>query len=158
MSKLIVALLAVIGILGLLYTNERNYVLKYKEEQFLAAEALRSRVSELVAENATITYQTTQDLVDLRTEHENTLNNLLTEYSGRLRNLEKRADRYRRLSETDTDECRDLGDITTRLDRSLEEGRFLVVELRERVVLREGQIGIIGKQLAADRHLLEQVQ
>lgn len=158
MSKLVVALLAVIGILGLLYANERNYVLKYKEEQFLAAEALRSRVNELVAENAAITYKTTQDLVDLRTEHENTLNNLLTEHSGRLRNLEKRADHYRRLSETDTTECRDLGDITTRLDRSLEEGRFLVVELRDKLKLRESQLRVIGNQLKADRYLHEQVQ
>lgn len=157
MNKFPLALLAVIGILLFLVVSERGSVLRYKEEQAKVTAALTERVQELVVANAIVVQKNTSSLIVLRNKHENIVNDLRDEYSSRVRDLEKRASRYRSMSEAGAAQCGNLADITARFDRSLEEGRQLVVEFRSRLELREEQLRIIGNQLKADRHLLGQV-
>lgn len=139
---------------GIMYSDYS--VLKYKESQAELVESLRKELAIEISKNTTITQDNLKDLLEAKNTYEKAVIDINNEYSGRMFELEKRAEYYRSMSKPDTTTCGDLGDVTTRLDRNLEEGRKLVIDLRERLVLREEQIKIIGKQLLADRKLLGQ--
>lgn len=158
MANVMLALTGVICILFVLLDREKDAFEAYKQAENEKILRLTLDADKLTAANALAAQKYSTDLADLEKTYEDTLSRINLEHSGRLRNLEARSDRYRRMSQNSSSECRNLGDITAKLDTALEKGRQLVVELRERVILREQQIEIIGKQLAADRHLLEQVQ
>lgn len=149
-------MLTITGILTFMLHIERGALTDYKDRQSEETSKLVSKMNKLVHENNVLSQENTLELLELRKTYEASVNDLITEHTNRVRNLEKRSDYYRSMSQAGSVECGDLGDIATRLDRSLEEGRQLVVELRSRLGLREEQIRLIGKQLKADRHLLEQ--
>lgn len=91
-------------------------------------------------------------------EHQKQLSDIRNEYSGRLLSSENRANLYKRQAESGTIEHRNLADYAAELDRSLEEGRFLVQELRTTLRQREREIGILSKQIQNDRQLLDKAE
>lgn len=156
LSKFAIIAAAVTAVLYSISVYTDNAVLKYKEEQQKATEALRKKLEVEVSKNAALMQSNTADLAKVKREYEITINNLNHEHTDRLRSLQERTNHYRNLSEASTTECRNLGNITAELDRNLVEGRRLVIELRERLELREQELRVIGKQLLADRKLLGQ--
>lgn len=78
----------------------------------------------------------------------------LTDYANRLRNSEERANRYSKQAEAGTSECRSLASKSAQLDRTLEEGRILVIELRDSIELKDKQLMLLGKQIESDRATL----
>lgn len=156
MSRLVAILLVVVAGLSIYALHEKNSVLKYKEEQRLLTDALVTAMKDLVDQHTKESQDNAEELIRLKNTHENIVNTLRSEYTGRLQQHEERAEHYRSLSEASPTECRSLGDITTRLDKSLETGRYLVTELRNRLELREKQLIVVGKQLKADRQLFGQ--
>lgn len=77
------------------------------------------------------------------------------EYVQRVRLSESRALVYQRQAEGGTAQCRSLADHAARLDRSLEEGRSVVRELRIVVGQRDDAIRSLSTQILADRKLFE---
>lgn len=75
-------------------------------------------------------------------------------YVTRLLDSEKRAAIYQRMSEAGPAEQERLASHAAKLDRSLEEGRRLVEELRSTVEQRESQLKLLGEQLITDRKLM----
>ena len=88
-------------------------------------------------------------------QHERDLAKLASDYSGRLRSSEMRAELYRRQAQSGSIEQDDLASHAAQLDRSLEEGRSLVRELRETLGFRDQQIQSLSRQIYNDRALLE---
>lgn len=137
---------------------DKTVLLEHNQEQYRELVKLKDKVREIEDVNAENTRENTRRLEELRATYEDTITGMHVEYNDRMYELEDRAIYYRSLSETSSAECRDLSDIATRFDRNLEEGRRLVIELRERLLFREEQIRVIGRQMLADRQLLGQVE
>ncbi len=78
-----------------------------------------------------------------------------SDYDSRMQQSERRAKVYQHQAQAGTLECTSLASHAARLDSSLEEGRRLVEELRATVRLRDNQLIELGKQIQADRKLLE---
>lgn len=96
----------------------------------------------------------TQELQDYKNKYQDELALIESEYADRVLSSEERANVYKRQSEAGAIERRNLADHAARLDRSLEEGRRLVRELRSTLRQREQELGILGSQIKADRQLL----
>lgn len=76
------------------------------------------------------------------------------DHAKRLQQSETRAGIYRELSEGSASERVRLASYAAELDRSIEEGRAVVRELQETIGLRDNQLRELGKQITADRALL----
>lgn len=96
------------------------------------------------------------ELYEARRVHEVAISELRSEYTDRLHKSESRARVYQRQAESGAAECRGLASHTARLDRSLEEGRELVMQLIQLIGFREQQLTLVGEYLLADRRLLDQ--
>lgn len=96
----------------------------------------------------------TTELKTYETQYKISLAAAAADYTVRLQQHETRAGVYRKLSEGSTAERDRLASHAAELDRSLEEGRSVVRELRETVGLRDSQLRELGKQIIADRALL----
>lgn len=71
-----------------------------------------------------------QELNDAKQKHQTVVSNLRSEFSVRMLESENRGKIYRNRAEAAGAECRALAEHTSRLDRSLTEGRELVKEFR----------------------------
>ena len=156
LGKLSVIILIVLAFLkaGSMYSDYS--VLRYKESQDAIIEELRKQVVSEVEKNTTATQENLAAALEAQRLYEETITDINRKHDNRMRELEKRADYYRSVSEAGTASCEDIRDIAARFDRRLAEGGELVRELRARLVLRDGQIEVLGKQLMADRLLLGQ--
>jgi hypothetical protein len=103
-------------------------------------------------------------LTAINNEHEKTLTKVRNEYEQniadsnrdhavRLQQLETRERSYQRMSQSTDAERRALADTATELDRTLTEGRYLVGQLRQTLVLRDKQLIEIGVQVRAERNI-----
>ena len=108
----------------------------------------------LEAANRLTTEKVNNDLAEAKATHAVALANIKHDYADRLRTSEQRAAIYKREAESGSSQCRDLASHTAELDRSLEEGRSLVRELRETLRLRDDSLTAVGVKLLADRKLL----
>lgn len=124
---------------------------KYVVAQQRAALEANEKKAELERRLAEITQEHTATLVELRKEHEASIIDSNRTHASRLQQLGEREARYRQLSEATAAECRTLADLTTRLDRTLTEGRQLVGDLRQELALRNKQLEVIGEQFLAER-------
>jgi len=86
--------------------------------------------------------------------HASSLAALHSGFALRLQQSDDRAEIYQHLSGAGTTERSRLASHTAELDRSLEEGRLLVAELRSTVEQRDRQLILLGEQLQADRQLI----
>lgn len=122
----------------------QDYVLKLENEYlFLIAEHERS-VEELEEEARRN-----------KEEFEAALVRANDAYTDRLRSTEQRASVYQRQAQADATERRNLANHAAELDRTLEEGRHLVRQLRTTLRQRELEIGRLGQQILLDRSTLE---
>lgn len=88
-----------------------------------------------------------KEINDTRTQYDNRIATIKSDYTNRLLNSEQRASVYKRMSEAGKCTSDDLSAYTAKLDRSLTEGRELVRELRELIKLRDQQLNQLGKEL-----------
>ena len=88
-----------------------------------------------------------KEIYDTRTQYDNRIATIKSDYTNRLLNSEQRASVYKRMSEAGKCTSDDLSAYTAKLDRSLTEGRELVRELRELIKLRDRQLNQLGKEL-----------
>lgn len=119
-----------------------------------AIAGLKDHYGMLEAANRTKTEELTHDLAEAQKNHDVAIANAQSDFDKRLLKSQARADYYKRVSEGGSLECRNLASHAAELDRSLEEGRLVVRELRETLGLRDKQLIALGDKLQADRKLL----
>lgn len=117
--------------------------IKYQNEILKVEEIHKQALQEYIDKNNNLQ----REIVDVKKDYEAKLRNINDEYSVRLSESEQRAKVYKRMSEQGKCQSTDLPDYTTKLDRSLTEGRQVVKLLRETLELRDNQLRQIGEQL-----------
>lgn len=119
----------------------------YKQKQQSIVQQLESSYREQEKKHQ----QETEKLVVRITEAKETYSKQLLviehSYADKLLKSEQRASLYKQMSRNTTCSCDNLADYSTRFDRSLTEGIYLVRELRELIKLRDEQLRQCGKQL-----------
>lgn len=91
--------------------------------------------------------KTNKDLRNAQASYEKSLANNASEHAARLRNHQERADLYERKAQGSEVERRGLASHAAELDRSLEEGRRVVKDLRTTVEQRDTEIKLLGTHL-----------
>uniref|UniRef100_A0AAU6VZ74 Rz/Rzl spanin protein n=1 Tax=Pseudomonas phage Arace01 TaxID=3138526 RepID=A0AAU6VZ74_9VIRU len=155
-------LLAVAAILAVPYTVGKNAgkleeASKWQLDKIaLDAEVskLKDEVKEKEAQNQIATTKVADELAASESRHVQALADLAADYSQRLLKSEGRAGLYKRQSQGSAAERDYLASHAAELDRSLEQGRSLVRELRETVGQRDSTIRLLSEQIRADRRLL----
>lgn len=112
------------------------------------------KINQIEIDNLVLVQTKTDELKSIRKQHEDTISALNSDHSDRMRNMQKRIQEYARITEGSSVECRNLANHTAQLDRTLEEGRHLVGELRAGIEFRDNQLRTIGKLLTEERSLL----
>lgn len=125
-----------------------------KEKQAKALQDAKDKNALLMADNRSLSEKLTHDLAKQETAHQVELARAKSEFDNRLLQSEKRASVYKRMSEAGSTECGNLASHAAELDRSLEQGRQLVRELRETLRYRDEQLRSVSAKLLADRNLL----
>ena len=108
---------------------------------------LKVNYEEQLSEYRQKTDSLSKEIYDTRTQYDNSIATIKSDYTNRLLNSEQRASVYKRMSEAGRCTSDDLSAYTAKLDRSLTEGRELVRELRELIKLRDQQLNQLGKEL-----------
>lgn len=126
-----------------------------KVEDLKATKKLQDKYDVLQRKNAYDIGLLTSRLQTAESNYASELARVSSNYDSRMQQSEKRASVYRSKAEAGTLECRSLASHAARLDSSLEEGRYLVSELRATLRLRDDQLIQLGNQIQADRKLLE---
>lgn len=111
------------------------------------ANELKVNYEEQLNEYRQKTDSLSKEIYDTRTQYDNHIATIKSDYTNRLLNSEQRASVYKRMSEAGRCTSDDLSAYTAKLDRSLTEGRELVRELRELIKLRDQQLNQLGKEL-----------
>lgn len=88
-----------------------------------------------------------KELRNVKASYERTLASNASEHAARLRNHQERADLYERKAQGSEVERRSLASHAAELDRSLEEGRRVVKDLRTTVEQRDTEIKLLGTHL-----------
>ena len=88
-----------------------------------------------------------KELRNVKASYERTLASNASEHAARLRNHQERADLYERKAQGSEVERRGLASHAAELDRSLEEGRRVVKDLRTTVEQRDTEIKLLGTNL-----------
>lgn len=150
-KTLIFTLLHLIVTITLYYNLqlEKTKFSAYKSKQSGIYEVLKDKYDRAEKRLERATAQNETKLKEIKDEYEQTIIDVSSSYDDRLLDLEERLAYYDSLPSNGegSSACRDIISRTARLDRSLEEGRHLVIQLRERLTLREEQLTIIGQQL-----------
>ena len=120
----------------------RKETIRIQSEMLKVEEVHKKALQEYIVKNNNLQ----KEIIDVKKDYEAKLRNN-DEYSVRLSESEQRAKVYKRMSEQGKCQSSDLSDYTTRLDRSLTEGRQVVKLLRETLELRDNQLRQIGEQL-----------
>ena len=126
---------------------------KEKSDYAAAIDALRATFAAKEQTHRDETQRINDELAETKRVHDVELAGVIAEYERRLRNSTERAEVYQRQAAGGPTQCISLASHTAKLDKSLEEGRALVEELRRTVGLRDRQLTEVGKQLLADRAL-----
>lgn len=141
-----------------LYSSGKAAVQKdfdaYKSAQKIEYEKLQGKYDVLSAQHKTQSEQNTKDLQNANQAHETALSANAVEYGKRLLASEARARVYQRQAEAGAAQCGDLASHAARLDATLEEGRYLVRDLRATLEQRDDTIRILGKELISTRNLI----
>ena len=91
--------------------------------------------------------KTNRDLRNAKVSYEKSLANHASEHAARLRDHQERAELYKRKAEGSEAERGSLASHAAELDRSLEEGRRVVKDLRTTVEQRDTEIRLLGTHL-----------
>lgn len=117
--------------------------IKAVEDDYKGKEALA------IAENLKISKQ----LREANESYKATLAQYQFDYSKRLHAAEGRAGLYKRQADGTAAERGSLASYAAELDRSIEEGRLVVRELRATIGQRDSQIAALSAQIVSDRKL-----
>lgn len=116
---------------------------------------LKNILIEKEANHKLLSEQNANELARKQKEHAQAMDSLRADYAERLLSSTNRANAYERLSRGTTTERDRLVQHTAELDRTLEEGRHLVGELRQTLGQCEITVGVLGTQILLDRNLLK---
>ena len=155
MKTINVVLTILLSALALEYTRVSVSFSSYRLTQIEEQRKLLQVAADLEKEHAVATDRNSTQLTNIRSTYESTINSINNEYNDRMLNLQKRTEHYRSLSQTNSTGCTELADHRDRLDRLIEEGRYLVIELREELTVRNKQLKVALDQIQTDRQLLE---
>lgn len=97
---------------------------------------------------------TESELIKLKESHAKTIDSINRNYADRLRAADARSNRYKQMSRGTEAERNYLAKHATELDRTIEEGRHLVRELRETLGLREDELRRLGVYLETGASVL----
>lgn len=125
-----------------------------KEARNQAMDKLQADYRQKENEHAQDSQKAADALQSAGNTHANELAALRSDYARSLQLSASRTAIYQRQAAGGAAECSRLAGHTAELDRSLEEGRSLVRELRSALELRDQQLVQVGNQLLADRQLL----
>ena len=128
---------------------------KQVAEQSAVAAKLKQQIEVAESIHRTKEKESTHALAEARRIAEVAVANQRAEYERRVQQSSERTTEYVRMAEAGKAERGNLARHTAELDRSLEEGRQLVQELRTVVELRDSQLTEVGQQLLQTRALLE---
>lgn len=117
---------------------------------------LKTEFEQQERDHRTTNRKLNDELSQARLEHREALASAERDYTQRLQRSEQRAAIYQRQAQGGTPQCGDLASHAARLDGTLEEGRYLVRELRETLGLREREIHALSQQIRNDRTLIEE--
>ncbi|AHC56591.1 hypothetical protein JJJA_0075 [Achromobacter phage JWDelta] len=126
-----------------------------KAEDLLAIQKVRDEQSTAEARHRAEMSTIQTELANVEARHRTELDSLTVQFTDRLRLSEGRANVYQRQAQGGTVERNRLASHAAELDRSLEEGRRLVAELRATVGLRDEQVKSLAAQIRADRELIK---
>lgn len=118
-------------------------------------DALNVAIAGKEAEHILLSEKNSDELARTQEEHAKALVALRTDYVERLLSSTNRASVYERLSRGTATERDRLVQHSAELDRTLEEGRSLVRELRQTLGQCEVTVGVLGTQILLDRNLLK---
>jgi hypothetical protein len=161
-SLVAIAIIATVVLLAFggffLYSSGKASVQKeftaYKVKQEGAYTTLQNKYDALSAQHKAQSDQNTKDLQNANQAHQVALSSNAVEYGKRLLASEARASVYQRQAQAGTAECNSLASHAARLDASLEEGRYVVRDLRTTLGQRDETIRILGKELISTRNLI----
>lgn len=162
--KLLLIVLAVSAILAVPYHVGKNAgKLEVSSAWDKADKERADKVAELTQKNLDLTaaHQTettriADELAAQQAGYAKALDALRTDYANRLLQSTTREGIYQRKAQGSAVERDYLASHAARLDRSLEEGRSLVRELRETVGQRDNTIRTLSLQIQADRRLINE--
>jgi hypothetical protein len=145
---------------GLYFTGYSNGETHARLETALEAEATAKKVTdlqhELMAASATHSREMQEIYNDYAQEsqkHALALDAISVDANNRLQLSKARADVYQRQARSSSAEQERLAKHAAELDRTIEEGRSLVRELREAVGQRDAAIRALGSMITTDRKL-----
>ena len=125
-----------------------------QEQDRRAVEALKAEYDRREAQHRAENTRITHELAEAEKAHDVALADQRSEFERRLRDSDRRASHYQRQAAGGASQCGNLASHAAGLDRSLEEGRRLVEDLRRTLEFRDEQLRQLGRQLANDRALL----
>ena len=128
----------------------QGFTVKVQEEHSRLTAELAVKQAHYQAE----TQRINDELTQATAQFEGALRAVHDQYAVRLHNSETRASVYQRQAKGGAAERDALAEHASRLDRSLEEGRRLVADLRYTLEQRERALHAVGQQLLQDRKLL----
>lgn len=153
--------LAVSGSYYVIYQHGKDVVRAEWEEDTAkrnkAMQDLQGRYDVLSLDHKAKSETYARSLEEQKNAYETRLGELGADTDRRLRLSETRASVYQRQAQGGEAERRNLASHAAKLDRALEEGIEVVGELQELVGLRDHQLTQLGKQILADRLLLEEI-
>jgi hypothetical protein len=128
-----------------------------KEKKDTSDEVTRLKlvVAAKETEHNILSQRNSDELARTQEEHAKAVAALRADYTERLLLSTSRANVYERLSKGTATERDRLVQHTAELDRTLEEGRSLVRELRQTLGQCEVTVGVLGTQILIDRNLLK---
>ena len=128
-----------------------------KQSEVTSAEVgkLKATLASKEAEHTLLSEQNSDELARTQEEHAKALVALRVDFAERLLSSTNRTGVYERLSRGTATERDRLVQHSAELDRTLEEGRHLVGELRQTLGQCEITVGVLGTQILLDRGLLK---
>ena len=126
-----------------------------KRQQLDAILLLKGKIGQRESDHRRQSDFVANELRQSETNYEKAVAALNAERAKRLRISAERAEIYKRLAEAGPDQSGRLAGYAAELDRSLEEGRSLVGELKETLGQREAGLRLLGTQIKNDRKVLD---
>lgn len=125
-----------------------------KEVTRKAMDSLRETITNQEVKHRADTASITSELAEARRKAEVSIASERAAYERRLQQSNGRASQYMQMAEAGKVEQGNLAIHAAKLDRTIVEGRELVQELRDTLGLRETELTQLGKQILADRELM----
>ena len=150
----VVVLVVILGAAYFVYQHGYKNGSQDKDTLWRQQEAvLLQRIREVEARHSEQQQELAREAQQVQKQHEAAVAAQRDVYEQRLSQSSRRAEVYRAQAEAGTASSRDLAAHAALLDRTLEEGRGLVQELRTGLGFCEDRVRLLGQQLIIDRQL-----